>query len=134
MAVALENLKILEERDLMGQAARVGGFLQKELRKLAAHPLVGEVRGEGLIAGVELVEDKASKRPFDPLLKVGLKAFDLAQRNGLIVRAIGDTLALCPPMIITEAQVQEVIARLKTTLDQTDAALNADGKLQKRYA
>jgi 4-aminobutyrate--pyruvate transaminase len=134
MAVALENLKIIEERDLMGQAARVGAFMQKELRKLASHPLVGEVRGEGLIAGVELVEDKNSKRPFDPQLKVGFKAFDLAQRNGLVVRAIGDTIALCPPLIITEAQVLEVVARLKTTLDQTAAALSADGKLQKRYA
>jgi 4-aminobutyrate--pyruvate transaminase len=134
MAVALENLKIIEERDLMGQAARVGSFMQKELRKLASHPLVGEVRGEGLIAGLELVEDKSSKRSFDPQLKVGFKAFDLAQRNGLVVRAIGDTIALCPPLIITEAQVQEVIARLKTTLDQTAAALSADGKLEKRYA
>ena len=134
MAVALENLKIIEERDLMGQAARVGAFMQKELRKLASHPLVGEVRGEGLIAGLELVEDKSSKRSFDPQLKVGLKAFTLAQRNGLVVRAIGDTIALCPPLIITEAQVQEVIARLKTTLDQTAAALSADGKLEKRYA
>jgi 4-aminobutyrate--pyruvate transaminase len=134
MAVALENLKIIEERDLMGHAARVGAFMQRELRKLASHPLVGEVRGEGLIAGLELVEDKSSKRSFDPQLKVGLKAFDLAQRNGLIVRAIGDTIALCPPLIITEAQVQEVVARLKTTLDQTAAALSADGKLEKRYA
>ncbi|MGA2562912.1 MAG: aspartate aminotransferase family protein [Steroidobacteraceae bacterium] len=134
MAVALENLKIIEERDLMGHAARVGALMQKELRKLASHPLVGEVRGEGLIAGLELVEDKASKRSFDPKLKVGLKAFDIAQRNGLIVRAIGDTVALCPPLIITEAQVQEVVARLKTTLDQTAAALSADGNLQKRYA
>jgi len=67
-------------------------------------------------------------------LKVGLKAFDIAQRNGLIVRAIGDTVAQCPPLIITEAQVQEVVARLKTTLDQTAAALSADGNLQKRYA
>jgi 4-aminobutyrate--pyruvate transaminase len=134
MAVALENLKIIEERDLMGQAARVGAFMQKELRKLASHPLVGEVRGEGLIAGLELVEDKASKRSFEPQLKVGLTAFNLAQRNGLVVRAIGDTIALCPPLIITEAQVQEVFARLTTTLDQTAAALSADGKLEKRYA
>ena len=133
-AVALENLKILEERDLTGQAARVGAFMQKELGKLAAHPLVGEVRGAGLIAGIELVEDKASKRMFEPQLKVGLKAFGLGHQNGLIVRAIGDTIALCPPLIITEAQVQEMIARLKKTLDDTAAALAADGQLQKRYA
>jgi 4-aminobutyrate--pyruvate transaminase len=134
MAVALENLKIIEERDLMGQAARVGAFMQQELAKLAAHPLVGEVRGSGLIAGVELVADKAMRRPFDPQLKVGARAFGIGHQHGLIVRAIGDTIALCPPMIITEAQVQEVITRLKKTLDDTAAQLAADGQLQKRYA
>ena len=134
MAVALENLRIIEERDLMGQAARVGAFMQRELAALASHPLVGEVRGSGLIAGLELVEDKATKRPFDPALKVGPKVYALGHDNGLIVRAIGDTIALCPPLIITEAQVQEVIARLTRTLDQTAAQLAADGRLQKRYA
>jgi 4-aminobutyrate---pyruvate transaminase len=134
MAIALENLKILEERDLMGQAARVGAFMQRELAKLASHPLVGEVRGSGLIAGLELVEDKASKRAFDPQLKVGAKVFGLGHKHGLIVRAIGDTIALCPPMIITEAQVREVIARLTKTLDDTAAQLAAAGQLQKRYA
>jgi 4-aminobutyrate--pyruvate transaminase len=133
-AVALENLKIIEERDLMGQAARVGAYMQQELRKLAAHPLVGEVRGEGLIAGIELVEDKASKRPFEAQLKVGAKAFGLGHQNGLVVRAIGDTLALCPPMIITEAQVREMISRLAKTLDDTAVALGAEGQLQRRYA
>jgi len=135
MAVALENLKIIEERDLMGNAARVGAVMQAELAsQLASHPLVGEVRGSGLIAGVELVEDKASKQPFDPQLKVGARTFARGHDNGLIVRAIGDTIALCPPMIITEAQVQEVIRRLKKTLDEVAAQLAADGQLQKRYA
>jgi 4-aminobutyrate---pyruvate transaminase len=133
-AVALENLKILEERDLIGQARRVGAFMQTQLGKLSTHPLVGEVRGAGLIAGLELVEDKASKRSFDPKLKVGARAFALGHDNGLIVRAIGDTIALCPPLIITEAQVLELIARLGKTLDDTAAALVADGQLQKRYA
>jgi len=134
MAIALENLKIIEERDLMGNAARVGAVMQAELGKLASHPLVGEVRGSGLIAGVELVEDKASKRPFDPQLKVGARVFARGHDNGLIVRAIGDTIALCPPMIITEAQVKEVITRLTKTLDDVAAQLAADGQLQKRYA
>lgn len=134
MAVALENLKIIEERDLMGNAARVGAYMQKELVSLGSHPLVGEVRGSGLIAGLELVEDKASKRPFDPQLKVGARVFARGHDNGLIVRAIGDTVALCPPMIITEAQVQELIRRLKKTLDGVATQLAADGQLQKRYA
>jgi 4-aminobutyrate--pyruvate transaminase len=132
--VALENLRILEERDLTGHAKRVGAVMQHELAKLASHPLVGEVRGAGLIAGIELVEDKASKRSFEPQWKVGLKAFGLGHQNGLIVRAIGDTIALCPPLIITEAQMHEMIARLRKTLDDTATALAADGPLQKRYA
>src|SRR5579863_3271381 len=134
MAIALENLKIIEERDLMGNAARVGALMQRELAKLASHPLVGEVRGSGLIAGVELVEDKATRRPFDPKLKIGPRVFTLGHEHGLIVRAIGDTIALCPPMIITEAQMQELFVRLRATLDQAAAELVAGGQLQKRYA
>jgi len=134
MAIALENLKIIEERDLMNHGARVGAYLQRELARLAEHPLVGEVRGSGLIAGLELVEDKSTRRPFDPQLKVGAKVFALGHDQGLIVRAIGDTIALCPPLIITEAQIQELIARLGRTLDQTAAQLAADGQMQKRYA
>src|SRR5580658_2944049 len=68
-AVALENLKIIEERDLMGNAARMATVLQGELRQFASHPLVGEVRGTGLIAGIELVADKATKKAFAPQLK-----------------------------------------------------------------
>jgi 4-aminobutyrate--pyruvate transaminase len=134
MAVALENLKILEERDLMGNAARMGAILQRELGKLAAHPLVGEVRGSGLIAGVELVEDQATRRNFAPQLKVGARAFGIGHQHGLIVRAIGDTIALCPPMIVTEAQVHEIVARLRKTLDDTAAQLASEGQGQKRYA
>jgi 4-aminobutyrate---pyruvate transaminase len=133
-AVALENLKIFEERDLMGNAARMGVILQRELQQFASHPLVGEVRGTGLIAGVELVADKATRKPFAPQLKVGQRAFALGHQHGLIVRAIGDTLALCPPLIINEAQVHEVITRLRKTLDATAAALTAEGQAEKRYA
>ncbi|NRF50642.1 aminotransferase class III-fold pyridoxal phosphate-dependent enzyme, partial [Pseudomonas stutzeri] len=73
-AVALENLNIIDERGLIEHAAEMGDLLQQELRALADHPLVGEVRGLGLIAGVELVADKASRRPFDPLGKAGAQA------------------------------------------------------------
>jgi 4-aminobutyrate--pyruvate transaminase len=133
-AVALENLKILEERDLMGNAARMGVILQRELQQFAAHPLVGEVRGTGLIAGLELVADKASRKPFAPQLKVGPRAFAAGHHHGIIVRAIGDTLALCPPLIINEAQVHELVSRLRRTLDATATALAADGQAEKRYA
>lgn len=116
-AVALENLDIIEERGLVANAARSGEVLQQELRALAGHPLVGEVRGVGLIAGVELVADKASKRPFDPLGKAGAHAYEQAHTHGLIIRGIQDTVAFCPPLIITPDEVRDMVARFVRTLE-----------------
>lgn len=126
-AVGLENLKIIEERDLVGNAARVGAVLQERLAVLSDHELVGEVRGVGLIAGIEMVADKATRRSFAAAGKAGAFAFAAGHENGLIVRAIGDTLALCPPMIITEAEVHEMVRRLEKTLDQTAVWVKAEG-------
>ncbi|MCD2470064.1 aspartate aminotransferase family protein [Jiella sp. MQZ9-1] len=116
-AVGLENLKIIEERELVANAAKVGRFFQARLRELADHPLVGEVRGIGLIAAVEMVADKQTKRPFAQPGKIGATAFSATQEHGLIVRAIGDSIALCPPLIIDEVQVDELVNRLKKALD-----------------
>jgi 4-aminobutyrate--pyruvate transaminase len=126
-AVGLENLQIIEERDLVGNAARVGAVMQERLAELATHPLVGEVRGAGLIAAVEMVADKKSKKPFDELGKAGASAFSAGHENGLIFRAIGDTLAVCPPLIITEEQALELVSRLEKTLDQTARWVSAEG-------
>jgi len=119
-AVGLENLKIIEERDLIGAAARLGRVFQAQMAKFADHPLVGEVRGAGLIAAVELVADKATRRPFAQTGSVGARVFAAAHEHGLIVRAIGDVIALCPPLIVNEAQLGEIVARLGRALD--DAA------------
>lgn len=118
-AVGLENLAIFEERDLIGNAARLGVPFQGGLRKLADHPLVGEVRGAGLIAGIELVADKATGKPFDVAGKVGMRAFEIGHEEGLICRNIGDTLALCPPMIVTEDDVSEIVRRMGRIIDRT---------------
>ena len=118
-AVGLENLKIIEEMDLVANAARVGRVLQAELAALADHPLVGEVRGAGLIAGLELVADKARKTPFDPVGKLGMAAFNIGHEEGLIMRNIGDTLALCPPLILTEDDAREIAAIMARVLDRT---------------
>lgn len=126
-AVALENLAIIEEQDLMGNAARVGAVMQEALQQFADHPLVGEVRGAGLIAGLELVADKASKRPFDPIGKVGAAAFGFGHEEALILRNVGDTLALCPPLIVTEEQVHEIVSRLGRVLDSTADWVAAEG-------
>jgi 4-aminobutyrate--pyruvate transaminase len=118
-AVALENLDIIEEKNLVENARRVGAVMQAELRALADHPLVGEVRGVGLIAAVELVADKATREKFNPPGKVGLHLFARAHENGLIIRAIGDVIAFCPPLIITEEQVRDMVERFRITLDET---------------
>ncbi len=124
-AVGIENLNIIEERKLVENAASTGAVMQAALRELAGHPLVGEVRGIGLIAAVELVADKESRRPFDPLGKAGTAVYERAHQNGLIVRAIQDTIAFCPPLIITPGQVTDMVARFAKTLDEVQTTLSA---------
>jgi 4-aminobutyrate--pyruvate transaminase len=128
-AVALENLKIIEERDLVGNVRRVGPLLQKGLRRLADHPMVGEVRGIGLIAGVELVADKATKAPFAPVGAVGAYLFTRAIAHGLLLRNSGDSVMLCPPMIIDAAQIEEILNRFAKALDDTHKWAQSEGKL-----
>ncbi len=121
-AVALENLAILEERELVANARAQGRLMHEELARLADHPLVGEIRGAGLIAGVELVADKATRRPFDPIGRLGAEVFARAHAHRLIVRAIGDTIALCPPLIIDADQVKDMVRRLEATLAEVGGA------------
>ncbi|MBA1204796.1 aspartate aminotransferase family protein [Pseudomonas capeferrum] len=123
-AVALENVRIIESDRLVEHAARMGTLLHEGLAPLKAHPLVGEVRGCGLIAGVELVADKANKAPFESVGKMGKWFTAQAHANGLIVRPIGDTIALCPPLIITENEITLLLERFTLTLEQTYARLN----------
>lgn len=125
-AVGLENLKIIEERDLIGNAARMGAIFQNRLAEFADHPLVGEVRGAGLIAGLELVADKESRRPFTTPGKMGGRVFAAGHEHGLIIRAIGDVVALCPPLIINEDQVDETMKRLRKALDDTAQWRNSE--------
>ena len=101
----------------------VAPLFQERLRRFGAHPLVGEARGVGLVGALELVRDKATKEPFDPAQGVGALAYELAQEEGLITRAIGDTLALCPPLIISEDEIEQMFDRLGAALDRTAAEL-----------
>ena len=122
-AVALENIRIIEERGLVDNAAAAGAVLQRRLRELADHPLVGEVRGIGLIAAVELVADKASRAPFDPAGMAGARVVRQSQENGLILRGIQDSVAFCPPLIITEAQVGTLADRFAQSLEEAAKTL-----------
>ena len=121
-AVAMENLDIIEERGLVAQAARVGAHLQARLAPFASHPLVGEVRGVGLIAAVELVADKPTKAKFEPG-RVGPWIYARAHDHGLVIRAVGDAICFCPPLIVTEAEIDEIVSRFATVLDEAAAWL-----------
>ena len=116
-AVALENLKLIEERDLVGNARTVGAHMQKRLRELAGHELVGEVRGLGLIGAVELVGDRQAKTPWQAPGMLGGLVNGILQENGVISRNMADTLAFCPPLIITEKQVDAMVDAFKKALD-----------------
>ncbi len=122
-AVALRTLEIYEERDLFAHAARLSIPFQAMLGSFAAHDLVGEARGKGLIGAVELVADKATRQPFEASQGVGAYCAGAAQRRGLIVRNLGDSIAFCPPIIITEAHVDEMHEKFSAALDDTQAWL-----------
>lgn len=118
-AVALENLKIIEEEQLVEHAAQMGHLLHAGLQQFADHPLVGEVRGCGLIAAVELVGDRASKAPYQSLGTLGRHMAARAQEHGMITRAMGDAVAFCPPLIVSEAEIGLILQRFARALDDT---------------
>ncbi len=124
-AVAIETIRIIEEDGLVAHAAAMGERLRAGLKKLESHPLVGEVRGVGLIAAVELVTDKAAKKALEQPGQLGALANAQVQKAGIISRNMVDALAFCPPLIISEGEVDELLAGLRKALDETLAALPA---------
>lgn len=126
-AVALENIAIIEEKNLVENAAGMGEILRSRLLEFSGHQLIGEIRGAGLIAAVEFVADKVTKAKFDPPGQLGAYVFHRAHHHGLILRAIGDVVAFCPPLIITESQIDELITAFGKTLEDASRWV-ADGK------
>ena len=116
-AVALETLKIYEERDILSHVRKVAPRFQERLHALGDHPLIGESRGVGLVGALEIVADKDSRKPFDAKVGAGAVVNKMAANNGLIVRAIGDTIAFTPPLIITDAQIDELFDKMGKALD-----------------
>jgi 4-aminobutyrate--pyruvate transaminase len=127
-AVALETLAIYEERDMVGHVRRVAPAFLDGLGAFRDHPLVGDVRGVGLIAGVELMADKSAKTPFAPARKVGLLVQQKCHEAGLIVRAIGDRIAFTPPLIMTEAEIADMCRRFGQGLDAAWAELGGGAR------
>jgi 4-aminobutyrate--pyruvate transaminase len=127
-AVAIETLKIYDETDMGGHVGEVGPYLQAELRRrFAGHELVGEVRGTGLIAAVELVADKATHKNFEPGAKVGGRLTKLMEENGVIGRTVvNDALCLSPPLIISKVEIDEMLDRTGKALDELTVQLRRE--------
>lgn len=121
-AVALENLAIIKERDLVSNARNIGAHFRGRLEELKSSPLVGEVRGVGLIAAIELVNDKQAKSVETPGQLGGLMNAAM-QRNGLISRNMTDAVAFCPPMIITQAQADDMFEIIAKSLREVETEI-----------
>lgn len=126
-AVALENLNIIQERDLIGNSKRVGIVFLEALQRLSSHPIVGDVRGVGLMAAIEMVPNKLQRKGFAQAGKAGAKAFAAGLEKGMVMRVVGDMLIFCPPLIVTEEQALEIVARTKSVLDDVAAHVEREG-------
>jgi 4-aminobutyrate--pyruvate transaminase len=128
-AVALEVQKIYAEMDIVARAKRLGPVLQSSLGRLKAHPLVGDVRGVGLILGMELMRDGEGRIPFDSALNVGARVDTAAQQHGLLLRVVGDRLVFAPPLVIEASEIEDISARLERALDDVADDLKREGAL-----
>ena len=127
-AVALRNLQIIEEEGLVARVAEVGGRLQERLASLRSHPLVGDVRGIGLLGAVELVRDRTTKERYEPAAGVGRRVALHALADGVIFRALmGDVVAMSPPFVITESQVDHVVEALDRAIGKVEQELANEG-------
>ncbi len=124
-AVTLENIRILREEKIIEKVkAETAPYLQKRWQELADHPLVGEARGVGMVAALELVKNKKTRERFTDK-GVGMLCREHCFRNGLIMRAVGDTMIISPPLVIDPSQIDELITLARKCLDQTAAAVLA---------
>jgi len=129
-AIANANLDILEHEDLPGNAARVGTHLMQRLReRFQGHPLVGEIRGKGLLIGVELDADRAVRKPFAQYGKVSSLLSKACFEECLLVRGGHDRTiaALAPPLVATKADADEIVERLGRAIDRVAAEVKAAG-------
>jgi len=129
-AAANAALDIVDKEHLSDNAANVGAYLQERLRRaFSAHPLVGEIRGIGLLAALELVADRAAKKRFEPAAKVGARLSQACLKRGLIARAMphGDILGLAPPLIARASDVDEIVDIIELSMKDVVEQLAKDG-------
>lgn len=118
-AMGLKTIEIYQERDILGRVNAMAPLFSKRLSALDDHPLVGNTRSRGLIGALEFTSDKKTRVPFDPKLMTGVKTIMALQEHGVILRAIGDSIAICPPMIISEDELNFLFDKLELALNET---------------
>jgi len=119
-AVGLENIRILREEKIVETVkTQTAPYFQQRLRELLAHPLVGEVRGVGMLGAIELVKDKASRTRYPEAQAVGMICRGHCFENGLIMRAVGDTMIIAPPLVISKSEIDELVEKAARCLDLT---------------
>ena len=129
-AVASVNLTLIQQENLVARTRdELGPYLASKWRRLAEHPLVGEARSVGLIGALELSRDKRTRRFFDRRGEVGTICRDFCFQNGLIMRAVRDTMIISPPLVITREQVDELAEKAWRCLDLTLERCRAEGRL-----
>jgi putrescine aminotransferase len=127
-AVALANLNLMEKEDLPRRVRDdTGPYLARQFEALKAHPLVGEAQTCGFVGGMVLIKNKATRAMFDPDLGVGMRCRAHCFKNGLIMRAVGDRMIISPPLIMTRAQIDEMMGLIHRCLDATLAELQEAG-------
>ena len=124
-AVALANLRILREEGIVERVrAHTEPYFARRWAELGEHPVVGEARSIGLVGALEIVRDRDSGERFDKALGAGLRCRDLCVENGLVMRAVGDTMIVSPPLVIDDGQVDELVEKAWRSLDMTAASLD----------
>ena len=125
-AVALENIRILKDERIIEKAKNeLSPYLQKKWLALGDHPMVGEARGVGMVGALELVKDKNTKTSYPSEQNVGTICRDFCFNNGLIMRAVGDAMIICPPLVISHSEINELIEKAKLCLDLTWEKINS---------
>jgi putrescine aminotransferase len=119
-AVAKENIRILKDEKIIENVEnKAGPYLQKRWKELGDHPLVGETRGVGMVAALELVKNKETREAFKEDLNVGNTCRDFCFNNGLIMRAVGDKMIISPPLVLTHDETDELVDKARLCLDLT---------------
>ena len=120
-------MKLIDELGLVANARQTGGYFVQQMKAaLVDHPIVGEVRGEGMLCAVELVADKSARRLFEPAKKVGPQAAAALLKRGVICRAMpqGDILGFAPPLCLSKAEADIVVSATREAIDDVRSALD----------